>query len=96
MGTRTSKSKKHLFQKEKAKYHVNCRIALQLYTFYKAETVVTKEPRLPHNDFRRPVAQPKRNISGLQYLKQQISLYLSSKKLSGSFNHQIVPSILKS
>ena len=93
MRTRISKSKKHLFQKDRTKYYADYRIALQLYNFNKAETVVKKEPRLPFNDRRRAVPQPK--LSVLRYLRQQILLYIHSRKASGSFPHHTVSSLLK-
>ena len=95
MRTRIPKSKKHLFQKDRTKYYADYRIALQLYNFNKTETVVKKEPRLPFNDRRRAVPQPKHNLSVLQYLRQQILLYIHSRKASGSLPHHTVSSLLK-
>jgi hypothetical protein len=61
-------SKKDLFRKGKAKHSADMRIALQLYAFYKAETI-KKEPRIPGDDPRRPIPAPMYRLSILHYLK---------------------------
>jgi len=62
-------SKKDLFRKRKVKHSADMRITLQLYAFHKAETGTKKEPRIPGNDPRRRVSQPKHSLSLSQYLK---------------------------
>ena len=61
-------SKKDLIRKSKAKHSADLHIALQLYAFYKAETI-KMEPRIPGNDPRRPVPAPMHRLSLSQYLK---------------------------
>jgi hypothetical protein len=50
--------------------NANYRIALQLYYINKAEN--RKEARLPENDFRRPALPPRKQVSLLKRLSDQI------------------------
>ncbi len=87
MKTKVPVSKKHLSRKNRARYYFNYHTALQLYAFYKAETIIKNEPRIPLNDSRRPVPPHKRRLSLVQYLIQQIISCISSIKESGSNPH---------
>ncbi len=84
MKTKVPVSKKHLSRKNRARYYFNYHTALQLYAFYKAETIIKNEPRIPLNDSRRPAPPNKRRLSLVQYLIQQIISFISSIKESGS------------
>jgi hypothetical protein len=86
-------SKKDLFRKRKAKHSADMRIALQLYAFHKAETVIKKEPRIPRNDPRRPVSPPKHSLSFSQYLKLLVTSNNSSIRASKSSVHHTAASL---
>jgi hypothetical protein len=79
-------SKKDLIRKSKAKHSVDLHIALQLYAFYKAETI-KKEPRIRWNDPRRPVPAPMHRLSLLHYLKLLVTSGNASTRTSGSSVH---------
>ncbi|SRR6266536_1235786 len=92
MKTKVPVSKKHLSRKNRAQYYFNYHTALQLYVFYKAETIIKNEPHIPLNDSRRPAPPRKRRLSIVQYLIQQIISRISSIKESGSNLHHAVVS----
>ena len=87
MKSQIANSKKELYRKKKGRYYTETRIALQLYPFYKAETIIKNEPRLPRNDPRRPVASRKHPISLLQYLKLLVTSHKSSAETPGRNVH---------
>jgi hypothetical protein len=85
-------SKKDLIRKSKAKHSVDLHIALQLYAFYKAETI-KMEPRIPGDDPRRPVCAPMPRLSLLHYLKLLVTSGNASPRASGNSLHRTPPSL---
>jgi len=81
-------------QKSRERYDFNCRIALQLYSIYKAENVIKKEPRIPSNYLKRPVP-PSRYLTLSSYLKQQITSYISSIRTPGNDLRHTPASLLR-
>src|SRR2546421_12841322 len=95
MKSQLSVSREHLTQKNRAQYNFNYHLALQLYSIYKAEVVIKNEPRIPLNDPRRPVAPHKRHVVLTSYLKQQITSFMSSIRVSGNDLHHSLASFKK-
>ena len=87
MKSQLSVPREHLIQKNRARYYSNYRIALQLYSIYKAEAVIKNKPQIPANDPRRPAPLSKGRIDLALYLKQQITSCISSIRASGNDLH---------
>jgi hypothetical protein len=81
--------------KSRDRYDFNCRIALQLYSIYKAETVVKKEPRIPSNHLKRPAPSSKHHLTLSSYLKQQITSYIYAIRTPGNDLRHTPASLLR-
>jgi hypothetical protein len=95
MKSQLSVSKEHLVKKNRARYYFNHRIALQLYSIYKAEAVIKNAPRIPLNDPRRSAPPSKRRIVLTSHLKQQINASISSIRASGNNLPHTLASLLR-
>ena len=82
-------------QKSRERYDFNCRIALQLYSIYKAENVIKKEPRIPSNYLKRAAPPNKHHLTLSSYLKQQITSYISSIRTPGNDLRHTLASLLR-
>jgi hypothetical protein len=69
MKNQTAISKKDFYRKKNARNAANAWTALQLYAYYKAETVIKSEPRIPKNDRRRPAPPLKKHLFLLRFVK---------------------------
>jgi site-specific DNA-adenine methylase len=69
-------NKQNLFKRSSKVSNTNYELALQLY--YINKTAISELPRLPKNDFRRPVPVKKRSL--FQIISEHIGLYRTSLK----------------
>ncbi|HEY6975665.1 MAG TPA: hypothetical protein VH396_05225 [Chitinophagaceae bacterium] len=81
--------------KSRDRYYFNYHIALQLYSIYKAETVIKNEPRVPLNYFKKPMTARRHRIIFTSYLKEQITSCISLVRTSGNNFHHTLASLLK-
>jgi|SRR3954447_15234790 len=87
--------KEHLIQTSRTRFYFNYHITLELYSIYKAESEVKKEPRIPLNDPRRSEPARKHRVALTSYLKQQITSCISLIRASGNNLHHNVASLLR-